>query len=159
MAKKIDVLLLEDIAGLGVAGDIVPVSEGYARNALFPEGKAAIADAASQASASEKRKQHSQAQAQQLAEHQALATKLEGTELTIVARVKDEGSELYGKITATALAKELKSQAGIEIKAKDIMLEEPIVATGSYEITISIADEVEAMLTVVVSAVDDPAVV
>lgn len=156
MAKKIEVLLLENIAGLGEAGDIVAVSEGYARNSLFPTGKAALADAAAQSTALHQREKKAAATAAALAEHQVFATRLDGTELTIVARVKPEGTDLYGRINAAMIVEELQTQAGIEVKAKDLILPEPITALGSYPVTINVADGIEAIITVVVSAADQP---
>lgn len=153
MAKKIDVILLEDVDGVGNAGDIVSVSEGYARNSLFGEGKAALADATAKTAAEKKAAKVKQVEDKQLQEAQELASTLEGTELSLSAKVKEgEGSELYGSITAATIAKELSSQTDLTIKAKDIGLPEPITATGSYDVAVQLADEIEATIKVLVVA-------
>jgi len=152
MAKKITVILLEDIHAVGTAGEVVSVSEGYARNSLFPNGSAAIADDATLQSVERKAASQRAADNLELAQHQAVAEKLEGTELLIIAKAKEgEGGDLYGSITAAAIAKELLKQADLKVKPKDVGLDEPITSTGSYDVTIAIAADVEATLTVTVT--------
>jgi large subunit ribosomal protein L9 len=153
MAKKISVILLEDVAGVGTAGDIASVSEGYARNSLFPNGSAAIADEGRLKAIDKKMAKQAAADDSALTKHQETAKALDGTELTITAKVKEgEGSELYGKITASAIAKELQAQAKLKLKAKDIGLAEAITAIGSYDVQVQIADDVEATIKVTVTA-------
>src|SRR5581483_3749082 len=154
MSKTIRVLLLEDVASVGRAGEVVSVSEGYARNFLFPEAKAALATQDVQARhAHAKAKQQEAADAhlqalQQLAEH------LDRTELTVEVRVK-EGDEIFGSVGARQIADELKRQAKLDVKAKDIELETPLTHLGSQKITINLSPDVAA--TIQVTLVPDPA--
>jgi large subunit ribosomal protein L9 len=151
MAKKISVILLENIPDLGVAGDIVSVAEGYARNALFPNGRAALATPEARVQAQQKAAKERRTEEVRLAALQRQAEQLDGTELTLAAEVKEEGEEIFGKISEAAIAKELEKQAKIHLKPAQIKLEEPIVRLGQYKVTLSLASEVEAVLTVVVN--------
>lgn len=154
MSTRIRVILLEDIADLGVAGDIVNVSEGYARNALFPNSRAALATEEHLAAASKKKAKEQQAEEIRLKDIQATADALDGTELTITARAKD-GEEIFGTINASHLAKELSQQANLKVRAKDIKLPGSITKLGSHQATISFGDGIEANIQVVVKAHED----
>ena len=151
MSKKIQVILLEDIMGLGLSGDIVSVSEGHARNSLFGSGKAALADATTKANVKRKQDADLAANAKKLEKLQATAEKLDGTELIIKSRSKEEeGSQLYGSVTSKNIAEELKAQADIKIMAKDVMLKKPILQLGSQDVTIKLSSDVEANIRVTV---------
>ena len=143
--KKIKIILLEDIKNRGQAGDIVTVSDGYARNFLFPQGKAALATPDSEDRALRSQQASAQTAEQDLAKLQTQAKKLDGTELTLTAKVK-EGSEIYGSITPLVIAKELNKQAGTSLKAKDIALDQPVTTLGSTDVVVHLSPEVEINL-------------
>ncbi|MFH1354280.1 MAG: 50S ribosomal protein L9 [bacterium] len=152
MKKKVQVILLEDVISLGSAGDIIFVSEGYARNLLFPQGKAALASEQAITSAEEKKEKTKIAATRKLADLQARAQALEGTELIITAKAKEgEGDELYGSITAAQIAKQFNASSGLDIKTKNIALEKPITALGHYDITIKLSADVETTIRVTVT--------
>lgn len=153
MADKISVLLLEDIASLGKAGEIVTVAEGYARNQLFPSGQAALANEKVQQAAKAKAAREQATKQVDLAALQTKAEQLEGTELTLTARVK-EGEEIFGKITAPQIAKELNREAGLTLKPKDIGLEKPVTTLGHQAVVVHLSAEVEA--TIQVHVIPDP---
>lgn len=153
MAKKIRVILLEDVPTIGRAGDIVPVAEGYARNFLFNEGKAAIADVATVTRKQREKQREALALAKQTERLQALAEQLAGTELTMVVRVK-EGDEIFGSISTKAIAEELHKQAKITVKPKEIHVAAPLSHIGSTDITVSLSKEVETHIRV--TLVPDP---
>ncbi|MEX1997610.1 MAG: 50S ribosomal protein L9 [Candidatus Andersenbacteria bacterium] len=151
MAKRIQVILLEDINSIGRAGDIVAVSEGYARNFLFVQGKAALATSKVVA---EKKRHRATALKQQEAELQQLqeqAQQLDGTELVIPVRVKD-GEQIFGSITAKKIAEELRQQAGLTITPKDVKLAHPITSISSQAVTVRLAPTVETSIQVTVTA-------
>jgi large subunit ribosomal protein L9 len=151
MPKQVRVILLEHLPSLGHAGDIVQVSEGYARNLLFPSGKAALATKDRQhRQAREKAKQKKVTQ-ERLATLQQQAENLQGTELAIAARVK-EGEDIYGSITTAQIIKELNSQAHLQLKAGDIKLKQPIKKLGSFDVTVTLSPEVETNIRVTVVA-------
>lgn len=153
MSGKVRVLLLESIAGLGEAGSVVTVTEGYARNYLFPHSKAALADDAVMKIATAKHVRAEAISRKRLTALQAQAESLNGTELTVHARLKEgEGDAIFGSITASRIAKELARQAGVKVVAKDVQLTEPIRRLGTYDITLRLAPDVEADLKLTVAA-------
>jgi large subunit ribosomal protein L9 len=156
MNKKVSVLLLEKLPGIGNAGDIVEVSEGYARNLLFPQGKAALATSEKQKSHQAQQKRDRQKAEEQLHVVQQRAESLTGSELTLTVRVK-EGDEIYGSISAAHIAKELSKQTTYSIKAKDIALAEPLKRLGSYDIEVHLSAEIVAPIKVTVVAAREEA--
>jgi large subunit ribosomal protein L9 len=154
MAKDIAVILLEDIGKVGRAGDIVQVSDGYARNFLFPQGKAALATNQVREQYV-KRKAHEAAGKQaELEQLQAQGEQLTGTELTLTAKIKD-GNDIYGSITKKMIAEELNRQASLGIKPAAIMLAKPIIKTGSQDITVKLSPDVETTIRVTVLGEDN----
>ncbi len=150
MSKRINVILLEDVSSIGKAGDVVAVSEGYARNFLFTQGKAARAT-----DQVIKKKQTEKAAAaavhsEHLARLQEQAAALDGTELTISARVKD-GEEIFGSITAAVIAKQLAEQAKIALKPKDILLKKPLTTLGGQDVVIRLSPEFETTIRVTIT--------
>lgn len=145
------VILLQDVKGQGKQGDVINVSEGYARNYLFPKKLAIEATEQSlkvlkeKKQAEEKRKQH------ELAEAQKLANALSGLKVVIKARSGSEG-KLFGSVTNKEIADELKKQHGIDIDRKKIVLAEAIKSVGNYTVTVKVYPEVTATLTVKVGA-------
>jgi len=156
MTKRIPVILLEDVAGVGEVGQVVEVAEGYARNALFPDGKAAVADAPARKRVAAEQQKKAKAEASALLEHQQLATSIDGTELFLSARVKEgEGGELYAKVSPSAVAKELATQSDVRVGGKDIILAEEIVSVGTYEAVVNVAPDVEAKVRITISAANE----
>lgn len=151
MADKIQVLLLEDVPELGRSGDIVTVSEGYARNFLFLNGKAALATDSVQTQSKERAARAEAAAIEQLKQLQELAQTIDGTELALPAQVKD-GDEIFGKITASMIAKELNQQANLSLKARDIDLPAPLIKLGSVPVTVNLSPDVSATITVTVTS-------
>lgn len=149
MSKKVSVILLEDVAELGQAGDIIAVSEGYARNFLFLEGKAALATDSARAKKKADEDAHAKERAAATAAAQELAQTLDGTELTLRARVKD-GTEIFGRITKKQITDELNKQAKLKLATRQVDLEKPITATGSQDVTIHLADDVTVTIRVTV---------
>lgn len=154
MAGDVKVLLLEDVKSLGVAGDIVSVSEGFARNKLFPDGKAALAtEQEQQKHKSQQEKQAKQAQAL-LEEQEATAEKMDGTELELKARVKD-GEDIFGSITPKQIVDELNRQADLSLSSKNISIKKPIKRLGTHEMIVSLSDVVEFPMVVTVVAEEE----
>jgi large subunit ribosomal protein L9 len=146
MSTRIRVILLEDIAELGTAGDIINVSEGYARNALFPAGKAALADETTVSRAQHKKAAAQAEEERRLEALQQQADALDSTELTLTARVKNDDEEIFGRISAATVASELQKQAKLSVSAKDITLPKKITKVGSYPITVSFGSGIEATI-------------
>jgi large subunit ribosomal protein L9 len=144
------VILLQDVKGQGKAGEIKEVSEGYARNFLFPKGLAKEANAAN-LNALEAKKAHEQKKAQQqLEEAKKLAAILNETTVTIVAKV-GEGGKIFGAITAKQIAEALEKQKLVVDKRK-IHLDEPIRSLGTTVVPVKLHPEVTASLRVHIQA-------
>lgn len=143
------VLLEQDVKGTGKQGEIINVSDGYARNFLFPRKLASPADASAvnAANISKSAAAHRKFQAG-LAARDA-AKQLEGAVLTVSANVGDNG-KLFGTITGKEIAAALKEQKGVDIDKKKISLSEPIRATGEYAAKISLFENTSATVKIVV---------
>lgn len=150
MSKRVRVILLEDIPAIGMAGDIVAVSEGYARNALFPAGQAALATEEHRVRADRKKQAAQKQEEEKLRSIQEYARLIDGTELTVEARTKDDAETIYGTVNAARIAKELHDQGGLDIAARDIILISPITKLGPYEVTVAVGSGLEATIHVVV---------
>lgn len=143
------VIFLEDVPKVAKIGQTKDVAKGYARNYLFPRKLAILADSSAAASleAHLKKlvKQHSIIEAE-MAE---LAKKIEGTAITLKAKV-GEKDKLYGSITTADIAGELSKAIGREIDKKRIDLVEPIRQVGVYDVPIRFTHEIAAVITVTV---------
>jgi large subunit ribosomal protein L9 len=151
------IILLQDVEGLGKAGDLKDVANGYARNFLVPRHMAAGATPGlianrTQRIASEQRKQEKQAES-----NRQLAERLGQIALTFKARVGREG-RLYGSITSQDIASALRGAPyEITIDRRSIDLRDPIRSTGSFSIPVRIASQLEPKLTVNVVDENAPA--
>ena len=144
-----EVLLLKDVDQLGEAGDIKRVASGYARNYLLPRGLAVMATPGAIKQAKRQRQAASHRQAKELSEAQALAQTLDGMSVTFQARA-GESDRLYGSITNVNIAEALEEQVGQEVDRRKIELEEPLKELGTHAVTIRLAPEAEANVTVII---------
>jgi large subunit ribosomal protein L9 len=144
-----DVLLLQDVDQLGVAGEIKRVADGYARNYLFPKGWAVLAKPGAIRQAELQRTAEDRRQARALSEAQALAQQLDGLTVTFQARA-GESDRLYGSITNVNIAEALEEQVGQEVDRRKVDLEEPLKELGTHAVTVRLAPEAEAKVTVII---------
>ncbi len=155
MSKTISIILLEDIAKLGKAGQIVQANEGYARNLLFPQGQAALANAEIKAKQQTRQQTLQRAAAKELASLQKQASKIDGKDFTIMAQVKaGEGDELYAGINADLIVNALKEQANINLKPKQINITDKLTCLGTYPVSINLSAEVEAVINLTIISAD-----
>ena len=140
------VILLEDVRGSGKSGDVVKVSDGYARNLLIPKGLAMEATPQNLKQLEKKK----EAMAKKAAENkaQALETKklLEETAVTVKAKAGENG-KVFGSITSKDISDALK-ELGYEIDKKKIQLDAPIKTTGITEVSIKLFTEVTGKVKV-----------
>jgi large subunit ribosomal protein L9 len=141
------VILLQDVDGLGKAGDLKDVADGYARNYLLRRHLAAGATPTLLSN----HKQHIAAQQRKLEklaeENRQLAEKLAQVTLTFKARVGKQG-RLYGSITSQDIAAGLRDAEGLTVDRRLISLTSPIRTLGSYPIPVKIAPKLEPKITV-----------
>ena len=143
------VVLLCDVKGQGKKDQIVEVSDGYARNFLFPQKKAVPADAkaTSELKSKEESKQFRINEERKAA--QALADKIKDKEVSIKMGHGQDG-RLYGSVTAKDIAEELKKLVGQEIDKRKIQLKESIKAYGKYSVEIKILSDISSTFFVLV---------
>ena len=154
-----ELILKEDIIGLGYKNDIVNVKSGYGRNYLIPTGKAVIASDSAKKILAENLKQQAHKLAAIKAEAEKKAQALNGVALVIEAKVSATG-ETYGSVNAATVAEELKKQ-GVEVDRKIITMRD-IKRVGDFEAVVHFHKEVEVVVPVKVVAenavVETPAV-
>jgi len=142
------VLLCEDVRKLGWFGDVVEVSEGYARNYLLPAGMAKVAtDDNIKAIAQEKAKRAEKRMKQRnrLAE---AAKAVEGAEAALAGRANEQGV-LFGSVTASQIAANLREQ-GFEVVDEVVQLPHHIKQVGTHSVTLKFAEDLTATVSVVV---------
>ena len=146
------VMLQQDVKGQGKKGQMVEVSEGYARNFLLPRKMAvpATADAINTMNLKEKAKKAEEARQKALAEE--TAEKLKECMVKLTARA-GAGGKLFGAVTTKEISEGLQKQFGIDIPKQKLVLEDPIKAFGNYEVKARLGFEVVA--TVYVSVFEE----
>lgn len=143
------IILLEDVKALGKKGEVVEVSDGYARNFILPKklGKEASAGNLSEL-------KDSQAKAARIAAEELEAAKQEAVKLeaqTVIIKVKiGENGKIFGAVSSKEIAEDLKTQTGMVIDKKKMKLEEAIKSLGTYSIPVKLHRDVTATLKVVV---------
>jgi large subunit ribosomal protein L9 len=140
------VILTKDVADLGAKGEIVEVSDGYARNYLVPKALAvkATEGALRQAEAMRRAREEAVRRARQEADNMEQA--LVGTRVVVAARAGDEG-KLFGSIGSADVAAAITKFTGMEVDRKIIMITEPIKDIGLHEVTLSPHPEVSFAVT------------
>ncbi|MGM9644652.1 MAG: 50S ribosomal protein L9 [Eubacteriales bacterium] len=144
------VLLLADVKGQGKKDQIVEVSDGYARNFLFPKKLAVVADAKVMSETKSKEEAKQFRLKEEKAAAKALADKLGTLTVKITASSGGDG-RLYGSITSKDIAEKLKEQHKIEIEKRKLVLSENIKSYGTYEVEVKVYPEISAKLKVTVS--------
>jgi large subunit ribosomal protein L9 len=129
------VVLLKDVKSVGKRDDIVTVSDGYARNFLFPQKLAAEATPGALKEIQRKRAAQDAREAEMLAEAKAKAAALKDKAITLEVKCGDKG-RLYGSVTAAEVAEALEKQHGIKVDKRKIDIGEPIREIGERTISV-----------------------
>ena len=127
------VILQQDVKGQGKKGQLVEVSDGYARNFLLPKKLAVAATAENINTMKQQEKARKAQEAAEKAEAEALAKQLEGVMVKIPAKA-GEGGRLFGAVTAKEISEALSAQHGLNIAKTKLVLDEPIKACGGYQV-------------------------
>lgn len=147
-----EVILMEDVKSLGKKGDIVKVSDGYARNYILPKKLGVEATKQNLYELQLKKDAEDRRQQEILAEAKELAKKIEQT--TVNLKIKTgEGGKTFGSISTKEISAGLSEQIGMEIDKKKVQLSDPIKNVGSYTVGVKLHPKVTAELKVVVEAV------
>jgi large subunit ribosomal protein L9 len=139
-----EIILMEDVPSLGMAGDLVKVSDGYARNYLLPRKKAVMATITSLKTVDQKRhlSEHKQDKLEQ--EARELAQRIEEISCTVAKPAGEEG-KLFGAVTSADIEDALREHE-VSVDRKKIVLEEPIKNLGVYTVSLKLHPTVVAQL-------------
>jgi large subunit ribosomal protein L9 len=140
------VILKRDVKGLGHAGDVKEVKNGYARNLLFPTGAAALADAGALANWERHRGEREAREQGIRADAEAMAERLRELKLEVAVKA-GEKNRLFGSVTNREIA-ELIAKEGIEVDRHDIHLRQPIKTLGDFKADIRLMPGVDAELSI-----------
>ena len=143
------VILQQDVRGQGKKGQLVEVSDGYARNFLLPKKLAVPATAENVNTMKQQEKARQAQMAAEKAEAQALAEKLKSIQVKLTAKA-GEGGRLFGAVTSKEISEGLKAQYGLDIPKQKLVLDEPIKAYGSYQVKAKLGFEVSGTVYVTV---------
>jgi large subunit ribosomal protein L9 len=151
-----EVILLQDVARLGQAGEVRKVAPGYARNHLIPNGLAVLATKGALKELEQRRRAEARREKQMEGEATELAEKLDGVMLTISAKT-GEKDRLYGSVTSGDIAQALEEETGVAVDRRKIELEAPIRELGIHAIPIRLLPEVVPTIRVDVVGEDQGA--
>lgn len=141
------VILLADVKGTGKKQEIVSVSDGYARNFLFPKKLAMEATPGAAKEVERKQAAERARETERRLAAEKKAASLRGKVINVVAKCGAQG-RLYGSVTGAEIADALKNQHGVEIDKRKIDLSEPIRTVGETDVIIKLYPEISAKMTV-----------
>ena len=143
------VILQQDVKGQGKKGQLVDVSDGYARNFLLAKKLAVPATAENVNTMKQQEKARKAQEAAEKAEAEALAKKLETITVKVAAKA-GEGGRLFGAVTSKEISEALNAQFSLNIAKAKLVLDEPIKACGTYKIKAKLGYEVIGIVNVMV---------
>ena len=141
------IILLEDVKSLGKKGDIVNVSDGYARNFVLPKKLGVEANAKNKNDLKLQKANADKVAAEQLAAAKDLAQLLETKEVTVKIK-SGEGGRTFGSVSSKEIAQAAKEQCDLELDKKKIQLPEALKALGVYEVGVKLHPKVTGKLRV-----------
>ena len=143
------VILTEDVKSLGKKGEVVEVSDGYARNFILSKKKGLEATAANMNNLKLKKANDERIAKEQLEEAKAFAKELATKEVTLSIRF-GEGGKSFGSVTSKEIAAAAEEQLGLTLDKKKIVLKEPLKAAGEHKVPIKLHPEVTAEFKVII---------
>lgn len=144
------VILQQDVKGQGKAGQLVDVSDGYARNYLLPRKLAVAATNENVTAMKQQEKSRLRKLDADKATAREIASKLEGVIVKIPARSGGAGGKLFGSVTSKEISEALLVQHGIEIEKNKIVTEESIKSFGPFEVKCKLGFEIVGLINVLV---------
>lgn len=140
------VILTKDVSGVGRAGDIKEVSDGYARNFLIGRNLALPASQSQIDKINKEKKEHVEKIARQEAKLVQLADKISGHQITL--KKKTNGAKLFAGVHEQDIIKEIQAKFGVELAPKQITIINPIKTTGKHSVELKLTDRHKASITV-----------
>ncbi|MEY2486073.1 MAG: large subunit ribosomal protein [Verrucomicrobiota bacterium] len=150
-----EIILTENVPGLGAEADVIKVRRGYARNYLLPQGKAYEVTKSTLRELDNLKKKRAEREARELNEADELTRRIGKLKVTFTLAT-GEGGKAFGSITAQDIVTRLKNELGHEIDRHKIVLEHPIKNTGEHEVTIKLHHDVATKFNFQVKSVDEP---
>jgi len=145
------VLFLKEVTGTAQAGDVKEVTPGYARNFLFPKHLAVVADDRVVEQIRRREEAARRRAEKELNDARDVAQRLRKLTVTVYAKT-GEGGRLFGSITNSDVAQQLKREAGIDVDKRKIEIDSPIKSLGPHEVRVELHSEITETLKVVVAA-------
>ncbi|MCC8162632.1 MAG: 50S ribosomal protein L9 [Lachnospiraceae bacterium] len=143
------VILLQDVKSLGKKGDLVEVSDGYARNYILAKKLGVEATSKNMNDLKLQKAHEDRLAAKRLEEAKELAQKIKGLETVLTIKV-GEGGRLFGSVSSKEIAQAVKEQHGLELDKKKFVLPNPIKAVGTTNVPVKLHPQVTAELKVTV---------
>src|SRR5436309_8043236 len=138
-----EIILTDNVPGLGAEADVVKVRRGYARNYLLPRGKAYEVTPAALRTLDTLKKKRAEREGRELNEAEELSRKIGKARLTFTLATGESG-KAFGSVTAQDIANRMKNELGLEIDRHKIVLERPIKDTGEHEVAVKLHHDVTA---------------
>lgn len=148
-----NIILKENVEGLGIIGDMVTVKPGYARNYLLPKGLALVADEKNIKELEHQKRQLARKLEKARTDAEGVKARIEKVSCEFAQRAGEDG-KLFGSVTSMDLEEKVQA-AGIELDRKKIQLAEPIKSLGEHVVNVKLDAGVVAELKVVVTAIEE----
>jgi large subunit ribosomal protein L9 len=145
----VEIILLADVPGLGTKGSLVNVSNGYARNYLIPKKLAEVGSPGKLAEFRRREEERKSRESRLAVQAEEITNTLNRTVLTLEAKA-GEGDRLFGSVTSADIAAAVWDARKVRIDKKNVLLEEPIKALGSYMVDVEVADGFVATIKTIV---------
>jgi large subunit ribosomal protein L9 len=149
------IILTENVPGLGAEADVVKVRRGYARNYLLPHGKAYEVTPATLRQLDNLKKKRAEREGAELNEAEELSRRIGKLRVTFTLATGESG-KAFGSITAQDIVTRLKNELGNEIDRHKIVLEHPIKTTGEHEVAIKLHHDVSTQFIFQVKSTEEP---
>ena len=145
------VFLLKDVDKVGIAGEIIKTTEGFARNFLIPKKIAVEVTDKNEASFAHRVKTIEHRKEVVESKTSMAAEKIKGAEVVLKRKMHDEG-QLYGSISQREIADEVSKKTGVPVSASQVLIEKTIKSKGSYTVTIKLSSKLQPQLKVKIVA-------
>ncbi|MBL7198626.1 MAG: 50S ribosomal protein L9 [Anaerolineae bacterium] len=150
-----NVLLIQDVPGLGKVGDVKKVADGYARNYLIPRGLAKIATPGELKQVEQHKRTAAKQTLHELKDAQAIAERLGQMTLVFQARA-GEGTKLYGSITSADIAERISEELGRSFDRRKIHLDESLRQLGTHQVPVRLMSDLVPEVTIVIEREGEP---
>lgn len=140
------VIFLKDVKGTGKKGEIKEISDGYARNFLFPKKLAVVASESNLNTLNEEKQKAKEHEAEKLQQAREMEERLQNASLSFTTKVGKEG-KVFGSVTSKQISEGLRAQ-GLDIDKKQILLDDPIRTLGMTQVPVKVHPKVTATVSV-----------